>query len=628
MTLGNSVSRDSVQRLLLVFFLFLISSTVAYSQDPWQNIKTNQEGDVVVWYYDSNHFISEQNGKISGIEYDLMRAFFTFLEKKHGVRLNATFSKAESFGALYQNVKKGSSGEFGACSFSITKERKKDVNFSPKYMPDIEVLISSNNIPITEDTSSFIQHFSIATALSIANTTFDEDLKKLSPLLPELKVKYLKYSTDIGKRISKESNLFSYIELPNYILSLEQGIRLKRQPLFKVEREGYAFIFPLSSDWNEPINEFFSDPSFKSTMNKILKTHLGNDIKDLLWEVSGNGNTLGQKEISLLTKEREIQQLELEKQQLELHRQKLVKNVSFAAVVVFILLAVLLYNRSRMRKRANELLYKQNEEISRQKQIIEEKNTDIIDSLTYAKRIQQNILPSEIQLSSLFPESFVLYKPKDIVAGDFYFVGTPKSVENKTVVAVGDCTGHGVPGALLSIIGNTFLQMSLSEKEVKSCADALNYLNTGLINVLKNETQTIQDGMDIAICSIDSKTLKLEYSGANNPVFIVQQGNIVVLEPQKRAIGQSSTSLENSLFVNKHYQLQKGDTVYLLSDGFADQFGGEKGKKFKSSKLKELILSIQEEKMEKQGQLINQAFENWKGSHEQVDDVCLIGIRV
>ncbi|NQY08813.1 MAG: SpoIIE family protein phosphatase [Flavobacteriales bacterium] len=276
----------------------------------------------------------------------------------------------------------------------------------------------------------------------------------------------------------------------------------------------------------------------------------------------------------------------------------------------------------------NELTTKQlqniyklkNEQIEKQKALVEKAHREITDSIAYAKRIQSAILPPNRIVKDYLNNSFVLYKPKDVVAGDFYWM---HKSNNKVLFAAADCTGHGVPGALVSVVCNNALNRSVREYSLTDPAKILDKTREIVIEEFDKSDEEVKDGMDIALCSIDGFTLS--YAGANNPLWIVINGEVLETKADKQPIGKYAT---NQPFTSHQFDLQKGDTIYLFSDGYPDQFGGPKGKKYKSRNFKSFLISIQNESMDKQHDLLLKEFESWKGNLEQIDDVCVIGVRV
>ena len=291
-----------------------------------------------------------------------------------------------------------------------------------------------------------------------------------------------------------------------------------------------------------------------------------------------------------------------------------------AFIFILILTGFVMYSYAQSKK-ANGLLARKNHKIVTQSSIISQKNKEIIDSINYAKRIQKAILPPDELIEQWLPESFILYKPKDIVAGDFYWM---EKKGNKLLFAAADCTGHGVPGAMVSVVCNNGLNRSVREYDLSTPSDILDRTRDIVVHEFGDHGSDVKDGMDIALCSLDGN--RLEYAGANNPLWIIRNGSDAVeeIKADKQPVGVFQNSKP---YASHTIELQKGDTIYVFSDGYVDQFGGEKGKKFKAANLKRLLLSIQSESMERQKTIIDEAFENWKGELEQVDDVCIIGVR-
>ncbi len=277
--------------------------------------------------------------------------------------------------------------------------------------------------------------------------------------------------------------------------------------------------------------------------------------------------------------------------------------------------------RKRILENQNIELEKKVEERTRELAL---KNRDILDNLKYAQRIQSAILPETGLIFKTLKDSFILYRPKDIVSGDFY---TFSQKNGKVVIAAADCTGHGVTGAFLSMIGISLLNQLVNEGGHTEPAQILNLLNTGIVSALKQKANDVSDGMDIAICSFDLNNKTLQFAGANRPLYIIRMGILEEVKPDKLAIGGFRLNTEAS-FSNHELTLSEGDSVFLFTDGFADQFGGEKGKKMLSKRLREELLSMKDLTMHEQGIKLTQYFDQWKGSNEQVDDVLLIGIKV
>ncbi|MES2131633.1 MAG: SpoIIE family protein phosphatase [Bacteroidota bacterium] len=265
------------------------------------------------------------------------------------------------------------------------------------------------------------------------------------------------------------------------------------------------------------------------------------------------------------------------------------------------------------------------EEIKKQKELIEEKNKSITDSINYALRIQQAKLPEKQTIYNALPESFVMFKPKDIVSGDFYFF---YQKQNDMYIAAADCTGHGVPGALMSMIGMEKLEDTLvQETDTSSILQQLNRKVKASLKQTDSDEST-RDGMDIALCRIHADKRSISYAGANRPVWIIRKNSSAIEETKatKKAIG--GLTGDDEQFTTHELKIQEGDTFYIFSDGFADTFGGKTNKKLTTKKFKELLLSIQHLDMKQQEHYLDQFIETWKGDTEQVDDILVIGVRL
>ena len=298
----------------------------------------------------------------------------------------------------------------------------------------------------------------------------------------------------------------------------------------------------------------------------------------------------------------------------EQQQKLIILSIGIGSLLVLIF-AVVVINRLRVTRRQKEI-------IERQKDLVEEKQKEILDSITYAKRLQDAILPPISTFKEHFPESFILYKPKDIVAGDFYWM---EKTGDSILIAVADCTGHGVPGALVSVVCSTALNRAVLEFGLTDPGEILDKTREIVLETFAKSSKDVKDGMDISLAAIHTKTFEIQWAGANNPLWYISDNTFNSITADKQPIG---SSFDQKPFNTHQLQLKAGDLIFLFTDGYADQFGGEKGKKFKYTPLKELLLKNSTLTMSAQEELLETTFENWKTGVEQVDDVCMMGVQL
>jgi serine phosphatase RsbU (regulator of sigma subunit) len=306
----------------------------------------------------------------------------------------------------------------------------------------------------------------------------------------------------------------------------------------------------------------------------------------------------------------------------EAGRQKTQKMLLLTGLVAALLVGILFLYGFVQKRKDNQVIALQKEEVEKQKELLEERNKDITDSINYAKRIQHAILKSEEHVSQHLPPHFILFKPKDIVSGDFYWA---LEKQDHLYLAAADCTGHGVPGAFLTMLGASFLNEINANEKLLSTAEILDKLRDKMIKELgqTGAEGENKDGMDISFSRLNLKTKELQWSGANNPLYYIQNKQMKEIKGDKQPIGHYT---DMKPFTNQELQLGPGDSFYLFTDGYADQFGGPQGKKFKYKQLQQLLLKNIHLSQEAQKQLLSNTFEMWRGGLEQVDDVCVIGV--
>lgn len=329
------------------------------------------------------------------------------------------------------------------------------------------------------------------------------------------------------------------------------------------------------------------------------------------------------------SQERQLKDAQIKAQQEQLKRQNFQRWILFGGIGVALLLSLFVYSRLRITR-------KQKAEIEHQREIVQTKNEEITHSIQYAQRLQSAIIPSDAAMTSALPQSFVIYKPKDIVAGDFYWL---ESFNDEVLFAVADCTGHGVPGAMVSIVCSNGLDRAVNELGLRDPAKILDATRAYVIDRFAKSESEIKDGMDIALCVLNKTTGELKFAGANNPLYLikplddeVKEGSVqndshyvYEIKGDKQPIGKYRG---NKPFVTHTTTVNKGDGIYIFTDGFADQFGGERGKKYKYKPFKQLVLDNFQLSSAQQKDAITSAFSEWKGSYDQIDDVCVVGLKL
>ncbi|MFL5753715.1 MAG: tetratricopeptide repeat protein [Bacteroidia bacterium] len=412
---------------------------------------------------------------------------------------------------------------------------------------------------------------------------------------------------DLHHCMKKDKKAIEY-----YNRALEKGKSIGANDRVRASYKGLANAYKELGDYKEAF-------AIQQLYILVNDTIFNTENSRQLAEMTARFNTeKKEKEIAILTKDKKIQNLEFFNTQSELRKQRIISYIVFAGLALTAVLAFFAFRSNRQKKRANRQLEEKNA-------LIEEKNKEITDSIHYAEKIQRAILPAESDFSRIIPQSFILFRPKDIVSGDFYWIA---ELDEKIFYATVDCTGHGVPGGFMSMLGTSLLNEIIIEKRITDPGEVLDMLRIKIILALKQSGATgeSKDGMDMIFCCIDKKKNTLQYAAANNPLWIVREGKLSEYPADKQPVG---VSVARTVQFSQHtIALQKGDTIYTFTDGYADQFGGEKGKKFKYKELEKLVLSSASQPMGEQKVILEKTIDAWKGKLDQVDDILIIGIRV
>jgi serine phosphatase RsbU (regulator of sigma subunit) len=438
--------------------------------------------------------------------------------------------------------------------------------------------------------------------------------------------------TEISRVYANMSSLFTKMgEYGNAIKFAEKSLEISKENGF-IDNQRHIYL-NLSGIYDSLGNykkayEYYK--LFKKTNDSIFNENSSKQIKQMEARYQ---NEKKQQQILLLNKDNELQKTEIS-------RQKTVKNYLFgltALILLIVIIVIWAYFQKQKTNRQLQLLNKEiieqkelievkNQNLSEANRIIEHKNKNITDSIRYAKRIQSAIFPPQELINKLIPDSFIVYKPKSIVSGDFYWLDQK---DDHVYFATVDCTGHGVPGAFMSIVGYNILNQALNEKQITDPGEILNFLSRSIALTLRqNESDiSLRDGMDLVVCRLNRITLLMEYAGAHNSLCLVRNDELLEYKTEKFQIGQAFSEKFKG-YTSQKLELMKDDMLYLFSDGFMDQYNSTNDRKYTSKKFKELLTAISAEATAAQYEKLNRHFEEWKGKNDQTDDVTVFGLKI
>lgn len=427
-------------------------------------------------------------------------------------------------------------------------------------------------------------------------------------------------------KINMAECYFSLGQYQKALILAKEGLKLAEEVNSAIHiKNGYQTLYEIYKKTGDAKNALQMHEIFVNIKDTLYSRENQNEI--VRQEVQYNFEKKNLADSLAFAKEKEVSRLAHEAQ---LDKEKNQKYILYGGLTFALLLGIISFRGYQRKKKDNQLIILQKQEVEVQKSLLEAKNNEILDSINYAKRIQDAILPPLRVVKKHLPQSNILYKPKDIVAGDFYWL---EHIGDVVLFAAADCTGHGVPGAMVSVVCHNALNRAVREFGIINPAQILNKTRELVIEQFEKSDAEVKDGMDISLCALNVKTNFLSWAGANNPLWIIRHTaesipagfSIIEVKGDKQPIGKFA---HNKPFTNHEVQLKAQDTIYIFTDGYQDQFGGEKGKKFKASKLKELLVSLKGESLDEQFNRLNATIESWKGKLEQVDDICIIGVRV
>jgi serine phosphatase RsbU (regulator of sigma subunit) len=411
-----------------------------------------------------------------------------------------------------------------------------------------------------------------------------------------------------------------YQEAEKYLM---EGYTLSKEINAKVITQDVLFLI---AKVHQKMNNYQKAYDYFQLYSEAKDSLLNQENSKLITEMNTKYTTeKKEKEIELLKKNEEIQKLDLNRKKIELNNQQVISTSILAGFLLLTIVAVLLFNRYRLKKKANEQLQAAYSLIEEKNKLIEKSSSMIIDSINYAKRIQDAVLPAPKELSEILSgDFFIFYKPSDIVSGDFYWCA---SQPNKTIFVVADCTGHGVPGAFMSMIGNTLLNEIVNERKVTSTQEIARLLDFKIIEALHQHQGSDQyDGMDISICCIDKLNKEISFTGAHHAMYVYDD-RLKKIKGDSHSIGGAQLQHSKN-FTSKSIPYKNGSRLYFLTDGYCDQSGGVEKRRFTSKRFENLLEEMQNMDMSSQHAKLEAVFEEWKGPAKQRDDILVAGITI
>ena len=579
-------------------------------------------------YYKRAYNINEGLGDKRGAAYYFQSIGVVYQNEKNEKKALENFKKALN---IYEanNIKNPIPGCLINISNSLLKQdsidssalyAKKALKLSEELAKKDEIIRALNLL-----SSIYLKQDKIEEAIKYAERSLS--LAKELNFLPKINTAYYDLSKAY-RAVNRDKDAYEMLLLYKQTTDSLNKINNTRE----IAKKRYQFEYEKKSA-TDSIN-YLKETEIKNAEFRLLEKEKSIEIENLNQLKLIDELTIKNKESELLNKnietinnQKQIKGLEKEKilNNENIKQQKFIQKLILSGLALLLVFSSFLVMSFRKTRKANKIIAHQKTEVEEQKHLVEEKHKEITDSINYAERIQRSLLASKELLNENLNESFVFFKPKDVVSGDFYWATTLSN--NQFALVTADSTGHGVPGAIMSILNISCLKETVKEGIIEP-SEILNHTRNKIIEILKKDgsIEGGKDGMDCSLISFDLTNNKLTYSAANNPIWIVREKQIIEFSPDKMPVGKHDR--DTISFTQHTIELQKNDMIYTLTDGMPDQFGGLKGKKYMYKQLKELLISMSDLSMNEQKEKISESLNSWIGELEQVDDITIIGIKV
>lgn len=612
---------NSAITLCLTLFVYFGAFAQKYKGDTWQTVQEKKTGKVYILHYDRKPFVYvNEKGKVTGIEYDIITEFLAYLQNERNIKLKVEWVKFDDYHTLFKELIACEQGVWGLPSVPLNEVNIKEVQTSPVFMPDIEVLISSQNMPVVRDKVSLRSSLRHHIPVTVPSSTIELSMNRIKQAyFPDNKYEMVGSEWDVVEKVSQNMDRFGYVSLIDYYLAVKQGKDLNRQKYFEVKRSNFAFVFPYTSDWTDAFDDFFHEDRYKQLVNFIIKRHLGTDVSDVLLEVPGESN----QKIMDAEEMAERSFLKMQKTQADFNTFKWWRALPVVILLIVLLVIVII---QQYKNRKKHLLDIEEKDAQAEKLNLELNHAteQAQDGITFAKHIQQVLIPSAEQVKEIFPESFVYYRPREIVSGDFYWVG--QSGDEK-IIGLFDSTGRGVRASFVTQLTINILKNIVAEK-ITNPADILRETDKRLSEMIMDAGFEFieREGIEAAICTVNTKDKIVTFAGAHQTIYFFNGDSLQQVKGSRYDIG--NVVFKRKEFHASSFSYKKGDVFYLSSDGFYDQIGSEERMKFMVKNFQDLLTDIHVLPIQEQYKALDSIFKSWKGDGKQTDDISVFGVKL
>jgi len=609
--------------LSIIFILFSFpllaqnSQKTEFSGFSWEETQKKKQGIITVLHYDRRPFVYlGEMGQLTGIEHDVISELARYIQSKYDIQIFPQWKKYDNYEAFHKAMQGNiHAGIIGLSSMRLDKENTKGVKLSPPFMKGMEILVSSKNIPTAQSQGQIKALLNGKIAVTLRDSPLEEAIKSIQKeYFPESPIKYVNTQEEISDLIGSNPDMFGYIPLPEYYTQLKQGKEITRQTYFEIPHQGYALTFPENTDWDAIVKEFMESEGFKGTMNFVIKRHLGTDATDMLWEEKKVD--ISQEEF---TEELDPASLKVALDESEAQRY-ILKIIALVCVVLMFGVVFFWFRNSR---KSLKLISERTQEFLKAEEELKITSEKLEKATQFGVYTQQAALRHQARFENLFEESFILFKPREELSGDFYWF---EKVDNLHILVVLDSTGQMFSAGFIHVQVNYLLDRIIKDSHITEPAQILMELDKKLVEINYEGADFIhKDGLTVSVAIIDEVAKKVSFAGAKQPIYYVKDRKFNQFKGKKFAVGGAGFKAEE--IEQESFEYSAGDMIYLCTDGFQDQLSSDQSR-YMVKRFREFLFEIHDKALASQAIALENEINRWKGSQKQTDDILIIGIKM